>query len=70
MLGEIILMGDFNARKVKLNDDIGYNFNQHILDEEDRLLVSHKLPILNSRDTANPNKLFGYQIKHSSLKRF
>ena len=26
------------------------------MDEEDRHLVSHKLPILNSRDTANPNK--------------
>ena len=45
MLGEIILMGDFNARKGKLNDDIEYNFEQHILDEEDRHLVSHKLPI-------------------------
>ena len=56
MLGEIILMGDFNARKGKLNDDIEYNFEQHILDEEDRHLVSHKLLILNSRDTANPNK--------------
>ena len=32
MLGEIILMGDFNARKGKLNVDIEYNFNQHILD--------------------------------------
>ena len=26
------------------------------MDEEDRHLVSHKLPILNSRDTGNPNK--------------
>ena len=49
MLGEIILMGDFNARKGKLNDDIEHNFNQHLLDEKNKHLVDHKLPILNSR---------------------
>ena len=63
MLGEIILMSDFNARKGKLNDDIECNFNQHILDEEDRHLVSHKLLILNSRDTANPNKFGRLLVK-------
>ena len=51
-----MLMGDFNAQKGKLNDDIEYNFKQHILDEEDRHFVCHKMPILNSRDTAYPNK--------------
>ena len=67
MLGEIILMGDFNARKGNLNDDIEYNFKQHILDKDDRQLVSHKLPILNSRDTANPNKFGRLLVELYSL---
>ena len=48
-LGEISMMGDFNARKGKLSD-------QHVSEEEDSNLISHKLPNMNTRDVANPNK--------------
>ena len=50
------MMGDFNARKGKLSDQIDRYVGQHVSKEEDPNLISHKLPNMNTRDVANPNK--------------
>ena len=62
-LGEIIMMGDFNARKGKLSDQIDQYVGQHVSEEEDSILIGHKLPNMNTRDVANPNK-FGKLLVH------
>ena len=49
------MMGDFNARKGKLSDQIDQYVGRHV-SEEDSNLISHKLPNMNTRDVANPNK--------------
>ena len=54
-LGEI-MMGDFNARKGKLSDQIDQYVGQHVSEEEDSILIGPKLPNMNTRDVANPNK--------------
>ena len=50
------MMGDFNARKGKLSDQIDQYVGRHVSEEEDSNLISHKLPNMNTRDVANPNK--------------
>ena len=52
------MMGDFNARKGKLSDQIDQYVGRHVSEEEDSNLNSHKLPNMNTRDVANPN-IFG-----------
>ena len=55
-IGEIIMMGEFNARKGKLSYQIDQYVGQHVSEEDDPNLISHKLPNMNTRDLANPNK--------------
>ena len=50
------MIGDFNARKSKLSYQIHQYVGQHVPEEEDSNLISHKLPNMNTRDVANPNK--------------
>ena len=50
------MMGDFNARKGKLSDQIDQYVGRHVSEEGYSNLISHKLPNMNTRDVANPNK--------------
>ena len=50
------MMVDFNARKGKLSDQIDQYVGQHVSEEDDSNLISHKLPNMDTRDVANPNK--------------
>ena len=42
-LGEISMIGDFDARKGKLSDQIDQNIGQCVSEEEDPNLISHKM---------------------------
>ena len=58
--GEFFLLGDFNARKGKLSDDIENNNEQLVLEEEGDNFVSHKLSTMKLWTLQPPIDLEGY----------